>query len=462
MRMAQQSYQAALSLVDGMPHAQAEAIIAMSRLWSDPGQHDREGTARIHAALRFLAGDDSPAAALLRLRLRAHLAKKLSFAVSQDVAGAQSRIDEGFALARQTLRELPADAPDEVRCEVLLECRWGLFDRDAPADLIAISGQIEEIALGAGSGQLLSEGLVALAIDQLRLGRFSSALATLWRHRVHATRTGSALARWHQCVLDTMLDLWRGNFQAAGDWLFGEARATVEASEGELEISADTLAQTHLGQVFWLLREQGRMAELFSSPLLQRLESHGFAPIWQAGLTVACCETGNWTDAADLLTAFADETGQFRDLPLSGWAIPTLFLFGEVCWQLHAQGDHRALATTLSAAIDARLAAHDDEIALGGWPTVLLGPVTRVRGLLAFAGGDATLALDRLNRAERLVRTSPPQMARLRADRARVLLSEPRPASAEAGMLLDSSLEAAERLGMASLAATVRTLQPQP
>jgi transcriptional regulator with XRE-family HTH domain len=459
MRMAQDAYQAAFALAHGAPQAEAEAVIRMSRLWSDPGLPDREGIARIQAALGSLAGDGTPAAALLRLRLDAHLAKKLAFAISKDVAGAETRIDEGVALAHRAIRELPAGAPDAASCEVLIQSRWGLFDSEAAADLIPLSAQVEDAAVRLGTGQFLGEGLVSLAIDQLRTGQLTSALATVWRHRVHAARAGSALARWHQCVMDTMLDLWRGNFQAAEDWLFGEARATVEASEAELEISADTLGQTYLGQCFWLLHEQGKMAELLSSPMLKRVESHGFAPIWRAGLTIACCETGNWTDAADQLAAFAEETSQFRDVPPRGWAVPTLTLFGEACARLHAQPGHRALAAALSPRIDTHLAAHDGEVALGGWPTVLIGPVDRVRGLLAFAAGDVATALDRLGRAERLVRTSPPQMARLRADRARILLGEPgAPAAEEAATLLSSSLASSERLGMARLAADIRAL----
>lgn len=457
MRMAQQAYQSAFCLADGSPHDQAEAVVRMSRLWSDPGQQDRESIARIHAALDALAGDGTRAATLLRLRLEAHLAKKLSFAISQDVTGSRTRIDDGVALARMALRGLLADAPDDVACEVLLNCHWGLFDRETAADLISIARQVEDAALRLGSSQFLGDGLVALAIDQFRAGQLTSALATVWRHRVHAARSASALARWHQCVFDTMLDLWRGNFQTAQDWLFGEARATVETSEAELEISADTLSQTYLGQVFWLLRERGRMTELLGSPMLRQVESHGFAPIWRAGLTIAHCETGNWTDAADQLAAYADETGQFRDLPPSGWAVPTLVLFGEACAQLYERADHRELTRALAPAIDMRLAAHDGEVALGGWPTVLVGPVDRVRGLLALVTGDIAAALDRLGSAERLVRTSPPQMARLRADRARVLLRHPGTSPAEdVAALLTSSLTAAERLGMARLTEDVR------
>jgi len=463
MRAAQESYQGAFDLADGVPRAQAEAVIRISRRWSDPGQQDREAIARIRAALDGIAGDDSREAALLRLRLQAHLAKKLSFAVSQDTAASQSAPDEGTALAWQTLQELPADAPDEVSCEVLVECRWALFDSAPAADLAAKAAQIDSIALRMGSAHFQGEGLAALAVDQMRTGQVWAAQATIRRHRRHAELTGNGLARWHQGVFDTLLDLWRGNFKAAEERLFGETRAIVEASEAELEISADTLGQTYQGQSYWLLREQGRIAEMLTMPMLGRMEGHEFAPIWRAAFTLAWCETDTGLTAADQLAAFAEETDRFRALPGHGWAVPTLALFAEACSLLHAQPDYRALAADLAPAIDARLHGHDGEIALAGWPTVLIGAVARARGLLAYTAGDVGTALDRLAASERLVRTSPPQMARLRADRARVLLTQAArrdgPVPPEASRLLTESLTAADRLGMARLADDVRAMR---
>jgi hypothetical protein len=148
--------------------------------------------------------------------------------------------------------------------------------------------------------------------------------------------------------------------------------------------------------------------------------------------------------------------------PRNGWAVPTLVLFAEACSLLHGHPGYRALAADLAPLIDARLSGHDGPIALAGWPTVLIGSVARARGLLAFTAGDASAALDLLASAERVTRTSPPQMARLRADRARVLHSQAGPggpAAPEVSRLLADSLATAERLGMARLAADVRALR---
>jgi len=287
-----------------------------------------------------------------------------------------------------------------------------------------------------------------------------SALGTVDRHRTHAGRRPSAMARWHQCIFDTLLDLWWGNFDACTEWIFGESQDIVAALEADMEIPADTLRQTRLGRAYWLLHEQGRMENLFTPGLAGTVERYGYSPIWRAGLIIAQCETDRWTDATDQLVAFAEATGGFRTVVPSGWAVPTLTLLAEACAALDLHGQGRDEVAGLAPLIDGQLAAHEAEMALAGWPTVIVGPVARARGLLALARGDHAGALDSFRSAASMARTSRPHMARLRADRARALLLRPgRETEEEAGMLLTTSLAAAERLGMARLAADIGTLQ---
>lgn len=300
----------------------------------------------------------------------------------------------------------------------------------------------------------------ALAVDQLRVGQIPSALATLERHRTYAGRHPSAMARWHQCIFDTLLDLWRGNFEACAEWIFGESQVIVAELEANMEIPADTLRQTRLGQAYWLLHEQGRMADLFTSGLASGMERYGYSPIWRAGMILALCETDRWTDAADQMVAFAEDTDGFRTLPPSGWAIPTLTLLAEACAGLAIHGHYLDELTGLTPLIDGALASHHAEIALAGWPTVLVGPVARARGLLALAAGDDARAVESFHHAARRGRTSPPLMARLRADRARALLLHPsHEAREEAARLLATSLSAAKDLGMTRLASDILTIQ---
>ena len=69
-------------------------------------------------------------------------------------------------------------------CEVLNECRWALFDYDPPRETIKLSERVERESLLARSPYFLSEALMTLAIDQLRLGHQAGAEAPF----LHAIR----------------------------------------------------------------------------------------------------------------------------------------------------------------------------------------------------------------------------------------------------------------------------------
>ncbi|MEU2743491.1 helix-turn-helix transcriptional regulator [Streptomyces sp. NPDC007095] len=407
MREADRLYRAAHASAEGDPPARAEAVIRMARRWSDPGQVDHELLQLIRESLAALGDDGSVEAAGLRLRLNAHLAKKLSMAVSQDTAAGQAGPEQGARLARSTLRRLSLDGKDdEVACEVLTECRWGLYDFMSTAESLTLSERLRDAAARHGSAYFRGEALMAVALDQLRAGKVYSALATANQYRKHAADTRGVLTTWQQHTLDALLDLWHGRFDKAAGWIFGDALAFVERLPADLAVPADNLHQTRLGQAYWLLREQGRMADLFASGLADTVERHGYFPVWRAGLALALCETGQYAEGADRLVGFAHDTEDFSRFPPSGWAVPTLVLLAEVCAALDARGGFEAELRQVLPVLRERLAAHDGEqIALAGWPTVLIGPTARARGLLALAAGEPDTALAHFRTATEPVRS---------------------------------------------------------
>nr|WP_168505685.1 helix-turn-helix transcriptional regulator [Streptomyces sp. S1D4-11]QIY93814.1 helix-turn-helix domain-containing protein [Streptomyces sp. S1D4-11] len=339
MREADRLYRAAYASAEGDPPARAEAVIRMARRWSDPGQVDHELLQLIRESLAALGDDGSVEAAGLRLRLNAHLAKKLSMAVSQDTAAGQAGPEQGARLARSTLRRLSVDGKDdEVACEVLTECRWGLYDFMSTAESLTLSERLRDAAARHGSAYFRGEALMAVALDQLRAGKVYSALATANQYRKHAADTRGVLTTWQQHTLDALLDLWHGRFDKAAGWIFGDALTFVERLPADLAVPADNLHQTRLGQAYWLLREQGRMADLFASGLADTVERHGYFPVWRAGLALALCETGQYAEGADRLVGFAHDTDDFSWFPPSGWAVPTLVLLAEVSAALDARG----------------------------------------------------------------------------------------------------------------------------
>ncbi|MEU9347431.1 helix-turn-helix transcriptional regulator [Streptomyces sp. NPDC048278] len=490
MYEADRHYQAAYEAAGGDELARAYAVVRSARRWSDPGQVDRDLLFRIDACLAALAGREDTRAVELRLQLTAHRAKKLAMSIGDDTAVTGAEPRTGARLARQTLAELRERArrtpgaaegegvSDEARSEVLTETRWALYDFEPARSLLALSTELRDLAVRSRSAHFQGEALVALAIDQLRTGRVPAAEATLSRHREFAARHRSRLAHWQQGTLDALMSLWRGEFAAAEGWILGDAGKVAAAMESGLAMPADTLSQTVLGQEFWLRYEQGRLAELFTSPRMAGVQRRGYFPVWRAGLALALCETGLHEQAADQLRAFAADADGFTRFPPSGWALPTAATLALVCAALaeHADGTDRTRSTRsadntgrraeLSAYVPplrAILDAHGDELVLAGWPTVLLGPAARFSALLALVAGEPETALGHLARAVRPAQRYPAQMARLRLDEARARLRTRSPgARAAAQTLARTALGTAEELGMAALARDCRALLTSP
>ncbi|MEU9733335.1 helix-turn-helix transcriptional regulator [Streptomyces sp. NPDC048002] len=461
MEEADEHYREAVRLAGSDPEARATAAVRLARRWSDPGRVDHELLHLLRDGIAALAGTEGPVAAGLRLQLNAHLAKKLSMGISEDTAWRPAGPGQGADLARRTLEALgTAGLDDDARCEILTECRWGLYDFVPAAEALSLSLRLLDAAMRGSSPYFRGEALIALAIDQLRVGRVHGAAGTRAQHARHAARTHSTLARWQQCTLGTLFDLWYGRFDSAGDWISGESRTLVAGLEADFSVPADTLSQTRLGQAYWLLRERGRMAELFSSELAQGVETHGYFPIWRAGLAFALCEVGEHGQAADRLLAFARESAGFTRMPPDGWTVPVLFLLAEVCAALDDRGGHEATLAEVVPALRRRLGLVPQGLALAGWPVVLLGPTDRAVGLLDLVAGDPAAALGRFRQAERLVvGSSPPHTARARAEQARALLRlPPGRRDTDPVPLLRSALATAVSLGMDTLTEQCRAL----
>ncbi|MCI3272056.1 helix-turn-helix domain-containing protein [Streptomyces cylindrosporus] len=455
-------YMAAYQAAEGDDLARAHAVVRCARRWSDPGQVDRDLIAMIDESLKTLGGRDDPPAVELRLRLTAHRAKKLTMGVGDDTAVPGAEPGTSVHRARGVLRELRERLPGvgaDTHCEVLTECRWALYDFAPAAELLALSAELRDVATRSRSSYFMGEALVALAIDQLRVGRVPAADATVRRHGEHAAHRHSTLAHWQQHTLDALMNLWRGDFAAAEEWIYGESRALADRMESEQSVPADTLSQTCLGQAYWLRYEQGRMAELFASPLMSGVRRRDYFPVWRAGVALALCETGRHDQAADQVLAFAADTDGFTGFPPSGWALPTAAVLAQACAELALRGVRRTELLPYVPPLRALLDAHPGELVLACWPTVLLGPAARFSGLLALVAGEPETALGHLRRAVRLAQHSPPQMARLRLDEARARLRTNAPAlRAGAHDLVRTALGTAEELGMAGVARDCREL----
>src|SRR6266545_2819744 len=460
MSGAGRAYRDAHELAAGKPRQQAEAALRMARRWSDPGRVDRELTLSLERDLRALGGAVDEQARLLRAQLSAHLSHELTLAVT-DYGELVDGLPVGVSFARNALAELDTVKDPAVRCEILTECRWGLYDFQSPRESYEIAAQLNHQSITAGSTRLRSEALNALAVDLLRLGRVTDAVQVVEEHRALAELSQRPLSLGLQSTFDNVLDLWRGDF-AAAERRLGESFALVSELEESHTLPADTLAQTWMGQIYWLYMEQGRMGELGAMDVVERAQRRGYLPVWRAALALLSCETHRYDQAVEEIAELLRDFDGLEAFPPHGWAVPTLALLAEACDGLrssHAEAaapfDFRLLIERLRRL----LAPHLDEFTLAGWPVALVGPAARSAGLVALASGDPSGALDLFERAARLAGSARPHRARLYFDQARSWLRlDVSDARSRAESLLRRSLREAESLGMARLAAQAEAL----
>jgi tetratricopeptide (TPR) repeat protein len=215
---------------------------------------------------------------------------------------------------------------------------------------------------------------------------------------------------------------------------------------------SDSIVQTWMGQLSWLRYQQGRMPELFG--MLRMAERRQYFVLWAPAIALLWGETEQPAAAVDQLAATLDLTDDLANLPPHGLAVPTLAVAAEAINSLDGYRNDRLDVDDLARRIDALLEPHTDEIALGGWPTLLVGPVHRSRGLLALSVGEPDRALEHFEQGIRQVRASTGQLAWLRLHQGRALLAL---GDVRRGReVLEAALDTATAKGIGALAAAAR------
>jgi hypothetical protein len=135
---------------------------------------------------------------------------------------------------------------------MILGIRAGLQDIVPPDDLVGFDQQASDLALNLRSAYHLEEALGARIIDLVRGGRLAELPSALRAYRDFAEQSGTTVARYTQALVQAMLALARGDFNAAGERT-GEA-ARLSGPWGE-SMAREAL----MGQMGWMLYETGQV-----------------------------------------------------------------------------------------------------------------------------------------------------------------------------------------------------------
>jgi AAA ATPase-like protein len=452
MRAAETAYRAAYDEAGDAVRRRAVAAVRVARRWTDPGRVDGWLLRMLHTTRDALAGAADPASVELSLLLSSYLAHYTTMALLP--TGAPDERPAGVELARRTLAELPADADPEVACEVLTQCRYALFDFAAPAELRALSARLEGFSAAAVSVHLRGDALVQSVVDHMRLGDMVAAHRTSELHRalVEDVGAGAGMGPWQQLSIDTVFDLWDGDLADAEARILGPQKDMLDARPRDV---SDSMQQTWMGQLSWLRYQQGRMPEL--AGILRLAERRQYFVLWAPAIALMWAEVGQPAAAVDQLAATLDLTDDLTALPPHGLGVPTLAVAAEAIDSLDGFRADRLDVDGLARRVDALLEPHTDEIALGGWPTMLFGPVHRARGLMALATGEPDRALEHFELGIRRVGGSAGQLAWLRLHQGRALLARDAPGDARrARKALGAALDTATAKGIGALAGKAR------
>jgi transcriptional regulator with XRE-family HTH domain/tetratricopeptide (TPR) repeat protein len=393
----------------GTPEREAIALVHLEHLTFSYGLDEREVTAQQRDVMTRLP----PGEAALRAQVQAVLAQRLSISPRQYE-------NEQVDLARSALQQLPSVTDPLARADIVLGIRGGLQDSAPPEELLQYDHQVLDLGLKAHSAFHIAEALSVCIVDTIRTGRLAELPSAIRANRDFAERSGAAPVVYLRALVEAMLALARGEWEAARGY-------TDEA--GSLGRDWGSMAQEALmAQAGWRLYETGQLAGLadFLTGLQQQEVSSLNGEVWQLAAGLIHAENGEAEPAIEALREVCRNTGDLRGLARGPARIGILSAAAMVLGHpiLH-EAMPQPEAHHLGTGIAELLADHPDKLVLAGWPAVLLGSKQRYIGLAYLAAGQPERAAEHLahavkeNAAFRVLHT------RTRFDLARALMLQP-------------------------------------
>ncbi len=271
----------------------------------------------------------------------------------------------------------------------LIHARKGLFGVAPVAESLGWAEAIIDSA--GGDVALLAHGHQALFVDHVRFGSWEAAAQALSELQRLARTPISAEQQYSAIVAQTCWDMANGHFNRAADGLASEERFRSM-------LAGSTFDQITLGHTVWLTRAAGNDTELESlaSAAVDAATNEPGGEIWAAGTALLATDLGRPEEAVALLDSFARRHGGFDQLTPGAHRLPVLAIAAHVAAHA-AEATSPGFETDVLETILAALSAAQERIVLIGWPTLILGPVDRYRGLVLASLGrhqQAGIALE--------------------------------------------------------------------
>jgi tetratricopeptide (TPR) repeat protein len=427
---------ASLAKSFGIPGREAMALVHLERLTWRYGLYEKELTQQIRDVIGRLPADEN----VLHAQAQAVLTARLSIST-------RLYDNEQADLARVLLGQLPSVTDPVARADMILGIRAGLQDIVSPDELLDFDRQASDLALNLRSAYHLEEALGARIIDLVRGGRLAELPSALRTYRDFAEQSGTTVARYTQALVQAMLALARGDFNAAGE-------RTSEAARLSGPWGESMAREALMGQMGWLLYETGQVDGLTEAlaDLVEQSVSAQNDPVWSLAAGLIHAEKGETAQAIRILREVSANSDEFSGLLRGPARIAVLATAAMVIG--HPALDNMLLpgeAERWGERIADLLSAHQDILVVAGWPAVLLGSKHRYIGLAYLGAGRPAIAAVHLARAADENGEFPVLYTRTRFDLARALVRQP--ASYAEGVTEMKRVEQkAAELGMAGLA----------
>jgi hypothetical protein len=335
--------------------------------------------------------------------------------------------------AAVAIAERSGDAATQLAA--LYSRHWAIWGPDNFADRLEAAHAMVRLAEQTGDREMALHGRRFHLIDSLEHGDLAAVDADLAACAELAAALRQPYYLWYAEYLHAMRALLGGRL-ADADRLAESARAIGQRAESR------NVEQLYGGQILWIRREQGRLAEL--EPTLRRIvDQYPALPSWRCGLLYVLSQIGRLDEARLQLDHLAAR--DFADLPRNAFWLVAVARTADACATLGDRQRARLLADLLAPYADRIIEASTGAACVGSvhHPLGRLA-ATRERWSEAVRHFDAAIACH-----ERL--GAPHLVAHARRDYAEMLLTrgDPRDAS-RARELLARAAAAYEQLDMQS------------